>query len=108
STWMATSRIARWQGRPESPVIFFPFPAFWGSLVLLITKLYGYAAHNVLVTVAHALRGSPWMSTGLLHLPQATGALLPRGIHEHFPELSSWFVALAFFIWYTAGCPTHF
>ncbi|KAL4922802.1 GPR1/FUN34/yaaH family-domain-containing protein [Aspergillus aurantiobrunneus] len=99
STFITASYIARWWGNDESPTIFFPFVAFWGGLGQFIAGLFGYAARDTLVTVIHALWGSFWMSIGLLYLLVATGALPPHGVHEHFPELASWFIVLAFFTW---------
>ncbi|KAL4960347.1 GPR1/FUN34/yaaH family-domain-containing protein [Aspergillus stella-maris] len=99
STFITASYIARWWGNEESPTIFFPFVAFWGGLGQFIAGLYGYAARDTLITVIHVLWGSFWMSIGLLYLLVATGALPPHGIHEHFPELASWMVVLAFFTW---------
>ncbi|KAI9876280.1 MAG: hypothetical protein M1830_006879 [Pleopsidium flavum] len=99
STWITASYIAGWWGNKDSPTIFFPFVAFWGGLGQFIAGLYGYAARDVLVTVIHVLWGSFWMSIGLLYLLVTTGALPAHGIHEHFPELASWFVVLSFFTW---------
>ncbi|KAL4993154.1 GPR1/FUN34/yaaH family-domain-containing protein [Aspergillus recurvatus] len=102
STWITATWVANWWGNPESPTIFFPFVAFWGGLGQFIAGLYGYGARDTLVTVVHALWGSFWMSIGLLYLLVATGALPPHPIDEHFPELASWFIVLAFFTWSAA------
>lgn len=68
STWITATYIARWWGNEESPLLFFPFVAFWGGLGQFIAGLFGYAARDALVTVIHVLWGSFWMSIGLLYL----------------------------------------
>ncbi|KAL3451099.1 hypothetical protein BJX65DRAFT_304506 [Aspergillus insuetus] len=97
TTWMTATWIARWWDDESSPTIFFPFVAFWGGLGQFIAGLFGYAARDTLITVIHVLWGSFWMSVGLLYLLVATGALPPHRIHEHFPELAAWMMALTFF-----------
>ncbi|KAJ9218444.1 hypothetical protein DTO027B5_1272 [Paecilomyces variotii] len=99
STWITATYIARWWGTESSPTIFFPFVAFWGGLGQFVAGLFGYAARDNLVTVIHVLWGSFWMSIGVLYLLVATGTLPPHPIHEHYPELASWMVVLAFFTW---------
>lgn len=99
STWITAAYIAEWYGNKESPLIFFPFVAFWGGLGQFIAGLFGYAARDTLVTVVHCLWGSFWMSVGLLYLLVATGALPSHPIDTHFPELAAWMVVLTFFTW---------
>ncbi|KAI9375940.1 GPR1/FUN34/yaaH family-domain-containing protein [Aspergillus egyptiacus] len=99
STFITASYIARWWGNEESPTIFFPFVAFWGGLGQFLAGFFGFAARDTLITVIHVLWGSFWMSIGLLYLLVATGALPPHPVDEHFPELASWMIVLAFFTW---------
>ena len=68
STWITAAYIAEWYGNKDSPLIFFPFVAFWGGLGQFVAGLFGYAARDTLVTVIHVLWGSFWMSVGLLYL----------------------------------------
>lgn len=68
STFITATYIARWWGNEDSPLIFFPFVAFWGGLGQFVAAFFGYAARDTLVTVIHALWGSFWMSIGLLYL----------------------------------------
>lgn len=68
STWITAAYIAEWYGNKDSPLILFPFVAFWGGLGQFIAGFFGYAARDTLVTVVHVLWGSFWMSVGLLYL----------------------------------------
>lgn len=68
STFITSMFIAEWWGNEKSPLIFFPFVAFWGGLGQFIAGIFGYAARDTLVTVIHVLWGSFWMSVGLLYL----------------------------------------
>jgi succinate-acetate transporter protein len=67
STFIVASWIAGWWGNSESPLIFFPFVAFWGGLSQFIAGLMGYKARDVLVTVINTMWGAFWMSIGLLY-----------------------------------------
>jgi succinate-acetate transporter protein len=67
STWITSSYIANWWGNADSPVISFPFVAFFGGLAQFIAGLFGFAARDVLVTVINTMWGSFWMSVGLLY-----------------------------------------
>ncbi|KAH8669785.1 GPR1/FUN34/yaaH family-domain-containing protein [Tricladium varicosporioides] len=99
STWITASWIAGWWGNESSPTVFFPFVAFWGGLAQFLAGLQGYAARDVLVTVIHCMWGSFWMSTGTVYLLVTLKAIPAHNVHEHFPELGSWFVILTFFTW---------
>ena len=67
STFISSMYIAEWWGNEKSPLIFFPFVAFWGGLGQFIAGFFGYPARDTLVTVVHVLWGSFWMSFGLLY-----------------------------------------
>lgn len=99
STFIAAAWIANWFGNSESPLIFFPFVAFWGGLAQFIAGIFGFLARDVLVTVINTMWGAFWMSIGLLYALVAFGAVPPHAINTHFPELASWFVVLAAFTW---------
>ncbi|KIW60657.1 hypothetical protein PV05_00857 [Exophiala xenobiotica] len=106
STFIVASWIAGWWGDSDSPLIFFPFVAFWGGLSQFIAGLMGYKARDVLVTVINTMWGALWMSVGLLYAFVAAGALPPHSIREHFPELAAWFVPLATVTWAGAVAAT--
>ncbi|OCK72827.1 hypothetical protein K432DRAFT_411410 [Lepidopterella palustris CBS 459.81] len=99
STFITASWIAGWWGNESSPTVFFPFVAFFGGLAQFLAGLQGYAARDALVTVIHVLWGSFWMSVGVVDLLVATNVLQAHSLHEHFPELASWFIVLTFFTW---------
>lgn len=81
STFITATYIARWWGNEDSPLIFFPFVAFWGGLGQFIAAFFGYAARDTLVTVVHALWGSFWMSIGLLYLLVVRSYSLSRELY---------------------------
>lgn len=99
STFITAAYLAGWYGNSESPLIFFPFVAFWGGLAQFIAGIMGFQARDVLVTVINTMWGAFWMSIGLLYAFVAAGALPPHAVDEHFPELASWFVVLTAFTW---------
>lgn len=99
STFITSAWIAGWFGTPDSPLIFFPFVAFWGGLAQFIAGLFGFRARDTLVSVINTMWGSFWMSIGLLYAFVAAGAIQPHSIYEHFPELAAWFVVLTAFTW---------
>jgi len=110
STFITAAWIAGWYGDSESPLIFFPFVAFWGGLSQFIAGLLGFLARDVLVTVINTMWGAFWMSIGLLYAFVAAGAIPAHSIDTHFPELAAWFVVLTAFTWsgVSRNPSTHF
>ncbi|KAK5082527.1 hypothetical protein LTR24_007964 [Lithohypha guttulata] len=86
STFITSAWIAGWYGDSESPLIFFPFVAFFGGLSQFIAGLMGYQARDVLVTVINTMWGAFWMSIGLPYAFVAAGAIPAHSIDTHFPE----------------------
>lgn len=79
STWITAAWIAGWYGNADSPLIFFPFVAFFGGLAQFIAGLQGFAARDVLVTVLNTMWGAFWMAVGLLYfLVVSLGNQRPR------------------------------
>ncbi|GAA6036878.1 hypothetical protein JCM8097_006328 [Rhodosporidiobolus ruineniae] len=100
STAITSMWIARWWGNDEtSPGAFFPFVLFFGGLAQFIAGLMGFPARDTLVTVINTMWGSFWLSVGTLFFLNSAGIVEPKSIHEHFPELASWFVVLSAFTW---------
>lgn len=99
STFITATYVARWWGGDRSPGIFFPFVAISGGVGQFIAGLFGYPARDTLVTVVHVLWGSFWIGIGLLFMLTATGSIPPHRFHDHYPEIASWMVVLAFFTW---------
>ncbi|KAF2259530.1 hypothetical protein CC78DRAFT_536988 [Lojkania enalia] len=106
STFITASWVARWWGGPDSPLVFFPFVGLWGGLAQFIAGMYGFRARDVLVTVVHGMWGAFWMSIGVLYAFVAAGTMPAHGIHEHFPELASWFIVVTCFTWSAAIAAT--
>jgi succinate-acetate transporter protein len=97
ATFIVASHLAGWWGDPSSPLLLFPFAAFFGGLAQFLAGMWAYRARDGLATAMHGMWGSFWMAYGLLYLLFAVGALTePTGA---FPELGFWFIALAAITW---------
>lgn len=96
ATFMVSANLAGWFGTSASPLILFPFAAFFGGLAQFLAGMWSYKARDGLATAMHGTWGSFWMAYGLYFLLAAIGILPPpTGSPVARVAFGFWFVMLA-------------
>ena len=95
ATVMVGAWFAGWYGTAATPLVLFPFAAWFGGVAQFISGLYAYRARDGVATAMHGLWGSFWIAFGIQQLLVATHVLPAIPLGAANPSFAWWFIVLA-------------
>jgi hypothetical protein len=95
ATFMVTAYLVGWYGKPNSPLLIFPFATAAGGIAQGAAALWAYKARDGLATAIHGIWAAFWLGYGFINFMIAL-KLIPAPVPHHaVPELGYWFFTLA-------------
>src|SRR5579859_5640821 len=95
ATFMVTAYQVGWYGKPNSPLLIFPFATAAGGIAQGAAALFAYKARDGLATAIHGIWAAFWLGYGFLNFMIALHLIPAAAPGAAVPELGYWFFGLA-------------